>query len=76
MLNQYYASITFEDGQEKPEPSTALKNLTTHKGNAIGLDLSLTHFCIISEGKKFDNPRWFKKHEQNLKTKQQQLLRK
>ena len=51
MLNQYYASITFEDGQEKPEPSTALKNLTTHKGNAIGLDLSLT----IQDGLKSTN---------------------
>lgn len=46
------------------------------KGKAIGLDLGLTHFCITSDSQKFDNPRWFKKHEHNLKVKQQQLSRK
>jgi putative transposase len=65
---QYYASVMFEDGQEKPLPSI--------KGKAIGLDLGLTHFCITSDLQKFDNPRWLKKHERNLKTKQQQLSRK
>lgn len=65
---QYYASVMFEDGKEKPPPSK--------KGKAIGLDLGLTHFCITSDGKKFDNPKWFKKHERNLKIKQQQLSRK
>ena len=65
---QYYASVMFEDGKEKPPAST--------KGKAIGLDLGLTHFCITSEGQKFDNPRWFKKHERNLKLKQQELSRK
>ena len=65
---QYYASLMFEDGLEKPVP--------TSEGKAIGLDLGLTHFCITSDSQKFDNPRWFKKHERNLKTKQQQLSRK
>ena len=73
---QYYASVMFENGQEKPLPSAALKDTALHKGKAIGLDLGLTHFCITSDGKKFDNPRWFKKHERNLKIKQQQLSRK
>lgn len=58
----------FEDRKEKPKLSA--------KGKAIGLDLGLTHFCITSDTQKFDNPRWFKKHERNLKTKQQQLSRK
>ena len=65
---QYYASIMFEDGKEKPA--------LNFKGKAIGLDLGLTHFCITSDSQKFANPRWFKKHERNLKTKQQQLSRK
>ena len=58
----------FEDGKEKPKPNA--------KGKAIGLDLGLTRFCITSDSGKFDNPRWFKKHERNLKVKQQQLSRK
>ncbi len=65
---QYYASVMFEDGKEKPIPSA--------EGKAIGLDLGLTHFCITSDSQKFDNPRWLKKHERNLKIKQQQLSRK
>ena len=64
----YYASILFDDGANKPESGA--------KGKAIGLDMGLTHFCITSDGSKFDNPRWLKKHEKNLKIKQQQLSRK
>lgn len=65
---QYFASILFDDGEEKPSSPTEGKN--------IGIDLGLTHFCITSEGSKFDNPRWITKHERNLKIKQQQLSRK
>ena len=65
---QYFAAILFDDGKEKP--------LSVGEGKNIGIDLGLTHFAITSEGSKFDNPRWIKKHEQNLKTKQQQLSRK
>ena len=71
---QYYASVMFEDGTEKPLPNSALKD--TAKGKAIGIDLGLTHFAITSDSQKFANPRWFKKHEKNLKIKQQQLSRK
>ncbi|MEN9871391.1 MAG: hypothetical protein RLZZ171_2383 [Cyanobacteriota bacterium] len=66
--NQYYAAILFDDGKDKPEQNA--------EGKAIGVDLGLTHFAITSDGSKFDNPRWFKKHERNLKLKQQQLSRK
>ena len=66
--NQYFASILFDNGQEKPSPC--------NEGKEIGIDLGLTHFVITSEGSKFDNPRWIAKHERNLKVKQQQLSRK
>jgi putative transposase len=46
------------------------------EGKAIGIDLGLTHFCITSNGSKFDNPRHGKKHARNLKKKQQSLSRK
>ena len=64
----FFASILFENGVEKPPTDT--------EGKAIGIDLGLTHFAITSDGSKFDNPRWFKRHERNLKLKQQQLSRK
>ena len=65
---QYFASILFDDGKEKP--------LSVNEGKDIGIDLGLTHFCITSEGSKFDNPKWINQHEKNLKIKQQQLSRK
>ena len=46
------------------------------QGKALGIDLGLTHFCITSDGSKFDNPRHLKRHERNLKRKQQKLSRK
>ncbi|EAZ88026.1 RNA-guided endonuclease InsQ/TnpB family protein, partial [Crocosphaera chwakensis] len=66
--NQYFASILFEDGKNKPKPST--------NGNTIGIDVGLAHFCITSSGSKYENPRFLNKHEKNLKRKQQQLSRK
>lgn len=66
--NQYFASVLFDDGKEKPESNT--------EGKAVGIDVGLTHFCITSDGSKFDNPRFLNKHEKNLKRKQQQLSRK
>ena len=64
----YYASIIVDDGKETPSPNP--------EGKAIGIDLGLTHFCITSDGSKFDNPRHTKKHARNLKKKQQSLARK
>ena len=65
---QYFASILFDDGKEKPQ--------LNNEGKEIGIDLGLTHFVITSEGSKFDNPKWINLHERNLKIKQQQLSRK
>jgi putative transposase len=64
---QYYASVLFEDGTKKPTQST--------EGKTIGIDLGLTDFAVTSDGSKFNNPRWLKKHERNLKIKQQRLSR-
>ena len=55
---QYYASVLFEDGKEKPHPST--------EGKAVGVDLGLAHFAITSDGIKFENPRWMDKHDPPL----------
>ncbi|MDS3861068.1 transposase [Thermosynechococcaceae cyanobacterium BACA0444] len=56
-----------EDGNETPKPNT--------EGKAIGIDLGLNHFVITSDGLKFANPKWYAKHEQNLKRKQKRLSR-
>ena len=83
---KYYASVTVDDGLEKPETSTEGAECTAAcdsdfksesvGGKAIGIDLGLTDFAVTSDGSKFDNPRHLAKHQQNLKRKQQKLSRK
>jgi putative transposase len=65
---KYYASVLVDDGRELAQLST--------EGKAIGIDLGLTHFCITSNGSKFDNPRHTTKYARNLKKKQKSLARK
>ncbi|WP_017306688.1 RNA-guided endonuclease InsQ/TnpB family protein [Spirulina subsalsa] len=65
---QYYASVWVNDGKDTITPSVG--------GKAIGIDVGLTHFAITSDGSKYDNPRHFAKHQNNLKRKQQKLSRK
>ncbi len=65
---KYFVSILVDNGKDIPN--------TSIEGNAIGIDLGLTHFAITSDGSKFDNQRHTKKHARNLKKKQQSLARK
>ncbi len=65
---KYYASILVDDGNNKPVPSD--------KGKVIGLDVGISDICVTSEGSKYNNPCWHKKHQKNLKRKQQKLARK
>ncbi|MEG5160985.1 RNA-guided endonuclease TnpB family protein [Microcoleus sp. AT3-A2] len=68
---KYFAAILFEVEGENPEISTS--------GKISGIDLGLKHFAIVSDGakvSKFENPKYFVKHQCNLKRKQQSLSRK
>lgn len=68
---KYFASILTELEGENPTSST--------EGRAVGVDLGLKHFAIVSDGSKvskFDNPKHLAKHEKNLKRKQQKLAKK
>ena len=61
--DKYFASLLFEG----PQPDLARYS----QGKAVGIDLSLTHLAITSDGSKFDNPLILKKSAKNLKPKQQ-----
>src|SRR4028119_1891637 len=65
---KYYASLLFDDGLPELEISS--------EGKAVGIDVGLTHFAIISDGSKFDNPKPLLEGEKNLKRKQHSLSRK
>lgn len=38
--------------------------------------MGIKHFCVTSDGSKFENPKWLEKHERNLRNKQKVLSRK
>ncbi|MEG3959715.1 RNA-guided endonuclease TnpB family protein [Microcoleus sp. herbarium2] len=65
---KYYASLLFDDGLAELEISL--------EGKAVGIEVGLTHFAIIFDGSKFDNPKPLKQREKNLMRKQHSLSRK
>ncbi|MFJ9674663.1 RNA-guided endonuclease InsQ/TnpB family protein [Streptomyces sp. NPDC101221] len=42
----------------------------------VGIDLGLTHFAVLSNGTKFDSPRFLRRAEKKLKKAQRELSRK
>ncbi len=44
--------------------------------NAIGIDLGLTHFAVLSDGTKITSPRFLRRAEKKLKKAQRELSRK
>ncbi|MBD2189543.1 IS200/IS605 family element RNA-guided endonuclease TnpB [Pseudanabaena mucicola] len=65
---KHFVSVLVDDGKANPELVPVDK--------AIGIDVGLTHFAITSDGSKFGNPKFFVKHQRNLKRKQQKLSKK
>ncbi|WP_329368327.1 RNA-guided endonuclease InsQ/TnpB family protein [Streptomyces sp. NBC_01483] len=43
---------------------------------SVGIDLSLTHFAVLSDGTKIDSPRFLRRAEKKLKKVQRELSRK
>ena len=64
--NQYFVSILVEEPLE----------LKQNTGRSIGIDLGLKDLCIMSNGMKISNPRWFRKTQTKLKKTQQAFSRK
>jgi putative transposase len=48
----------------------------TGKGPALGIDLGLTHFAVLSDGRKIASPRFLRRAEKKLKRAQRSLSRK
>lgn len=63
---RYFASFVVE-AVDEPLPETACE---------VGIDLGLTHFAVLSDGRKIDNPRFLRRAERRLKKAQQALSRK
>jgi putative transposase len=69
---RYFASFVIDTDPvtdrarwDEPEP-----------GSAVGIDLGLTHFAVLSDGTKIDSPRFLRRAEKKLKKAQRELSRK
>ncbi|MEU4515352.1 transposase [Nonomuraea wenchangensis] len=63
---RYFASFVVETSDE-PLPESA---------SEVGIDLGLTHFAVLSDGRKIGNPRFLRRAERRLKKAQRALSRK
>ncbi|MDJ0745338.1 MAG: RNA-guided endonuclease TnpB family protein [Xenococcaceae cyanobacterium MO_167.B27] len=63
---RYFASFVVEIPQPIPPPSVP-PNRGDAEGRGVGIDLGLTHFCILSTGEKIENPRLHKKMLRKIK---------
>jgi len=63
---RYFASFVVQTGDD-PLPEA---------GTEVGIDLGLTHFAVLSDGRKIANPRFLRRAERKLRTAQKALSRK
>lgn len=63
---RYFASFVVEAGDD-PLPDA---------GPEVGIDLGLTHFAVLSDGRKVASPRFLRRAERNLRKAQKALSRK
>ena len=63
---RYFASFVVEAGDEP----------LSEVGAEVGIDLGLTHFAVLSDGRKVANPRFLRRTERKLRKAQKALSRK
>jgi IS605 OrfB family transposase len=63
---RYFASFAVEAGDDPLPPA----------GSDVGVDLGLTHFAVLSDGRKVASPRFLRRAERKLRTAQKSLSRK
>lgn len=68
--NKYYVSILVEDDKTLPIPITIEPDLT------LGVDLGINHLLTLSDGTKFDNPKYLSKSSKRLAVQQKIFARK
>lgn len=67
--DKYFISIQFDDGINTPIKPDIDENTT------IGIDLGIKDLAILSDGTKFENPRWYQKLQKQLRIEQRTLSR-
>ncbi|WP_406837696.1 RNA-guided endonuclease InsQ/TnpB family protein [Streptomyces sp. AHU1] len=64
---RYFASFVVQTDPSETLPETA---------GEVGIDLGLTYFAVLSDGRKIASPRFFRRAERKLRKAQQSLARK
>ncbi|MCD4807953.1 MAG: IS200/IS605 family element transposase accessory protein TnpB [Methanococcoides sp.] len=67
---KYYISFLADDEKELPEKQSFNENST------LGIDVGLTHFAILSNGEKIDNPKHLKNSIDRMKILQKRMSKK
>jgi GNAT superfamily N-acetyltransferase len=63
---RYFASFVVQAGEDRLPDA----------GGEVGIDLGLTHFAVLSDGRKIASPRFLRRAERKLRRAQQALSRK
>jgi putative transposase len=69
-INQYFISILIDNNIELPQKAQIIEK------TAIGIDLGVKDFAILSDGKKISNPKNTNKYAKKLSKHQRRLARK
>ncbi|MEW2120493.1 RNA-guided endonuclease TnpB family protein, partial [Streptomyces sp. NPDC005474] len=72
VAGRYFASFVIDTDDETDRARWAEPD----PGAAIGIDLGLAHFAVLSDGTKIDSPRFLRRAEKKLKKAQRELSRK
>ena len=67
---KFYISILVDDDKEIPEKQHFNDNST------LGIDVGLTHFAILSNSEKIDNPKYLKNGMDRMKVLQKRMSKK
>ena len=65
---RYYASVMYDDGKPIPEKASIRQS--------VGIDMGIKDYAILSDGKKYPNPKLLSKSEERLKVLQRRLAKK
>ena len=68
--NKYYISIIVDDGKPIPQKVPIVSD------TAVGIDVGIKDFAVLSNGKVYANPKFYEKDEKRLKALQRRLSRK
>lgn len=65
----YWCSVVVDNQQEKPSKAKMVES------NAVGIDLSIKHFAILSDSTKISNPKYYEHSQRKLTKLQRRFAR-